>query len=56
MAQRHDGVRNLLTSLIGKRFAPTLKSNHDYNLSIKLRPQGFSLKKMGGAGKGPVIG
>ena len=34
MAQRHDGVRNLLTSLIGKRFAPTLKSNHDYNLSI----------------------
>ena len=34
MAQRHDGVRNLLASLIGKRFAPTLKSNHDYNLSI----------------------
>ena len=34
MAQRYDGVRNLLTSLIGKRFAPTLKSNHDYNLSI----------------------
>ena len=34
IAQRHDGVRNLLTSLIGKRFAPTLKSNHDYNLSI----------------------
>ena len=34
MAQRHDGVRNQFTSLIGKRFAPTLKSNHDYNLSI----------------------
>ena len=34
MAQRHDGVRNLLTSLTGKRFAPTLKSNHDYNLLI----------------------
>ena len=34
MAQRHDGVRNLLTSLTGKRFAPTLKSNHDYNLLV----------------------
>ena len=34
MAQRRDGVRNLLTSLTGKRFAPTLKSNHDYNLLI----------------------
>ena len=51
MAQRHDGVRNLLTSLIGKRFAPTLKSNHDYNLSIKPRPQGFSLKKWVGREK-----
>ena len=33
VAQRHDGVRNLLTSLI-RKVTPTLKSNHNYNVSI----------------------
>ena len=33
VAQRHDGVRNLLTSLIGE-VCTNVKSNHNYNLSI----------------------